>query len=135
MECFEKALWLLGNKKLEKLNWIIIIIAKGLEHSLQNLHNFNTSSYHFALLASQNDDAVALLQPGLVAGGQIVQATVNILAHCHDVIKVFLCCHCKLQTGLRRGLGELRAGEAIFNLHPWSWRHSQSWNKIYNEII
>ncbi len=75
-------------------------------------------SYHFALLASQNDSAVALLQPGLIAGGQIVQATIDILAHGHDVIKVLLCRHRKLQPGLRGGLRELRAGQAVFNLHP-----------------
>lgn len=75
-------------------------------------------SYHFALLASQNDSAVALLQPRLIAGGQIVQATIDILAHGHDVIKVLFCRHCKLQAGLRRSLRELRARQAIFNLHP-----------------
>lgn len=53
-------------------------------------------SYHFPLLASQNDSAVALLQPSLIAGGQIVQTAIDVLAHGHNVVKVLFRGHCKL---------------------------------------
>lgn len=74
-------------------------------------------SYHFALLACQNDGAVGILEPGLVAGWQVVQPTIDILTHCHDVIKIIFCCHGELEFSLRWCLRELGEWEALLNLH------------------
>lgn len=87
--------------------------------------HFITFSHHFSLLAGQYDGAVGLGQPGGVAGRQVVQPSIDVLAHRHDLFKVLLCCHGELEARLGRGLGELGAGQAVLNLHLYSWRQEE----------
>lgn len=74
-------------------------------------------THHFPLFTGQYDGAVGLLQPAAVSCGQVVQTPVNILAHGHDVIKIFLRGQGELKTCLRQGFWKLGHSQAGINLH------------------
>jgi len=74
-------------------------------------------TYHFPLFAREHDGAVVLLHPVGVAGGQVVQAAVDMLAHGHDVIEVLLGRHGELEASLGGGVGVLGGGQAVLDLH------------------
>ena len=74
-------------------------------------------TYHFPLFAGQYDSAVGLLQPAGVSSGQVVKASVDVLAHSHDIIEVLLSGHRELKACLGQSLGELEHCQAGINLH------------------